>query len=62
MACIRTDLISGASAVSLVPRPEDRTRLLSSSLRLFSGPAQLSVAFLCQKCWAEPVNEAIVVS
>ena len=29
MACIRTDLISGASAVSLVPRPEDCTRLLS---------------------------------
>ena len=38
VACIRTHLISGASAVSLVPRPEDRTRLLSSSLRLFSGP------------------------
>ena len=30
MVCIRTHLISGASAVSLVPRPEDRTRLLSS--------------------------------
>ena len=41
MACIRTHLISGASAVSLVSRPEDRTRLLSSSLRSFSGPAQL---------------------
>ena len=38
MACTRTHLISGASAVSLVPRPEDRTRLLSSSLRSFSGP------------------------
>ena len=50
MACIRTGLISGASAVSLVPRPEDWTRLLSSSLtsRTFSGPAQLSVGFLCQ--------------
>ena len=48
MACIFAlmHLISGASAVSLVPRPEDRTRLLSSSLRQFSGPAQLSVAFL----------------
>ena len=38
VACIRTHLISGASAVSLVPRPEDRTRLLSGSLRSFSGP------------------------
>ena len=38
MACIRTHLISSASAVSLVPRPEDRTRLLSSSLGSFSGP------------------------
>ena len=38
VACIRTQLISSASAVSLVPRPEDRTRLLSSSLGLFSGP------------------------
>ena len=38
VACIRTHLISGASAVSLVPRPEDRTKLLSSSLRWFSGP------------------------
>ena len=37
MVCIRTHLISSASAVSLVPRPEDRTRLLSSSLRSFSG-------------------------
>ena len=36
VACIRTYLISGASAVSLVPRPEDR--LLSSSLGSFSGP------------------------
>ena len=38
VACIRTHLISSASTVSLVPRPEDRTRLLSSSLRSFSGP------------------------
>ena len=37
VACICTYLISGASAVSLVPRPEDR--LFSSSLRSFSGPA-----------------------
>ena len=38
VACIRTHLISSASAVSLVPRPDDGTRLLSSSLRSFSGP------------------------
>ena len=38
VVCIRTHLISSASAVSLVPRPEDRTRLLSSSLGSFSGP------------------------
>ena len=38
VACIRTHLISSASAVNLVPRPEDRTRLLSSSLGSFSGP------------------------
>ena len=38
VACIRTHLISSASAVSLVSRPEDRTRLLSSSLGSFSGP------------------------
>ena len=38
MECIHIHLISGASAVSLIPRPEDRTRLLSSSLKLFSGP------------------------
>ena len=43
MTCIHTHVISTASAVSLVPRPEDRTRLLGSSLRSFSGPAQLSV-------------------
>ena len=36
VVCICTHLISGASAVSLVPRPEDR--LFSSSLRSFSGP------------------------
>ena len=38
VACIRTHLISGASAVSLVPKPEDRTRQLSSSRGSFSGP------------------------
>ena len=43
MTCICTHLISTASPVSLVPRPEDRTRLLISSLRSFSGPAQLSI-------------------
>ena len=36
--CTWSHLISSASAVSLVPRPEDRTRLLSSSLGSFSGP------------------------
>ena len=36
-----THLIFGASAVRVVPRPEDRTQLLSSSLRSFSGPTQL---------------------
>ena len=63
MACIRTHLISGASAVSLVPRPEDRTRLLSSSLRSFSGPAQLSVSLLTvPECWAGAGNKATLVS
>ena len=38
VACICTHLVSSASAASLVPRPEDRTRLLSSSLRSFSDP------------------------
>ena len=45
MACIHTHLISSASAVSLVPRPEDRTRLLSSSLGSFSGPPSSSSLF-----------------
>ena len=36
--CTWSHLISSASAVSLVPRPEDRTRLLSSSLGSFSSP------------------------
>ena len=51
VACIRTHLISGASAVSLVPRPEDRTRLLSSSFRSFSDPPCLlySAALLFQQ-------------
>ena len=35
--CTWSHLISSASAVSLVPRPEDRTRLLSSSLGSFSA-------------------------
>ena len=48
MACIRTHLISGASAVSLVLRPEDRTRLLSSSLRSFPVLRRFSVP----ECWA----------
>ena len=41
-------MISGASTVNLVPRPEDRMKLFISSLRSFLGPAQLSVAFLHQ--------------
>ena len=34
MACIRTDLMPSASAVSLVPRPKDWTRLPVLSLDL----------------------------
>ena len=45
VACIRTHLISSASAVSLIPRPEDRTRLLSSSLGSFSGPLSFPSVF-----------------
>ena len=52
MACICTHLISDASAVSLVPRPEDRTRLLSSS-QIVLRPAQLSVAFLYRNAGQE---------
>ena len=33
-------LISGTSAVSLVPRPEEKTRLLSSSLSLVPRPKE----------------------
>ena len=54
MACIRTDLISGASAVSLVPRPEDYSAQIvlrpRPALRRFSVP----------DCWAGPVNKATV--
>ena len=50
-------LISGTSADSLVPRPEEKTRLLLAS---FPGPAQLSVAFLYSVCWAGHGNEATV--
>ena len=60
--CIHTHLISGASAVSLVPRPEDRMRLLSSSLRLFSGPPSSPLLFctgMLGRSW-EP--EATLVS
>ena len=60
VACIRTHLISSASAVSLVPRPEDRTRLLSSSLGSFSGPP--SSPSLLPECWAGAGNEATLVS
>ena len=61
MACIHTHLISGASAVSLVSRFEDRTILLSSSLRSFSGPAQLRCLSV-PECWAGLGNEATLVS
>ena len=55
-----THLISSASAVRLVPRPEDRTQLLSSSLRSFSGPTQLLP--FCGKMLGGPGNEPILVS
>ena len=61
MTCICTDLISGVSPVSLVSRPKDRMRLLRSSLRSFSGPAQLH-RFSVPECWAGPGNEAMLVS
>ena len=56
VACIRTHLISSASAVSLVPRPEDRTRLLSSSLGSFSGPPSSPSLFYTGVCvkWGPP--------
>ena len=56
MACIRTHLISCASAVSLVPRPEDRTRLLSSSLRSFPVLRRFSVP----ECWAGAGNRRVL--
>ena len=62
MACICPHLISGASEVSLVPRPEDRTRLLGSTLRSFSGPAQLRRFYSVPEYWAGPGNEATLVS
>ena len=62
MACICPHLISGASEVSLVPRPEDRTRLLGSTLRSFSGPAQLRHFYSVPEYWAGPRNEATLVS
>ena len=58
-------MISGASAVSLVPRPEERTRLLSSSLSHVPRPRQ---AFRCfavlqaTESWVGPGNEATVYS
>ena len=57
VAC--THLISGASAVSLVPRPEDWTRLLSSSLRSSQAPPSSALCrFSVPECWAGSVNEA----
>ena len=58
VACIRTHLISGASVVSLVPRPEDRTRLLSDSLRSFSGPPSTPSLF-CTGMLGGAGNEGI---
>ena len=49
VACICTHLISGASAVSLDPKPEDR--LFSSSLRSFFGPP----CFLLRPGLTQPV-------
>ena len=52
IACIRTHLISGASAVSPVPRPKDWTRLLSSSLRSSppSSPSLFCAGMLVGAC------------
>ena len=50
VACICTHLVSSASAASLVPRPEDRTRLLSSSLRSFSDPPSSPRRFSVPEC------------
>ena len=59
MACIRTHLIYGASAVSLVPRPEDRTRLLSGSLGWYGFQARPAHHhFSVPECWAGGGNEA----
>ena len=55
MACICTHLsclISGASAVRLVPRPAEGTRLLRSSI---------SLILQVMESWAGPGNEATVV-
>ena len=54
-------LVSGASAVSLVPRPEDRTKLLSSSLRSFSGPPS-SQSLFCTGMLGGGGNGATLVS
>ena len=43
--CIRTHLISSVSAVILVPRPENGTQLLGSSLGSFSGPPSSPLLF-----------------
>ena len=65
MAYIRTHLISGPSAVSLVLRPEDWTRLLSSSLSLVLRPRPALRRFSVPQAtesWAGPGNDATVVS
>ena len=54
-------LISGTSAVSLVPRPEDRTRLCSS-LRLFSGPPSSPSLFCTGMLGVSWKPEATLVS
>ena len=54
-------LVSGASAVSLVPRPEDRTKLLSSSYRSFSGPPS-SPSLFCTGMLGGGGNRTTLVS
>ena len=67
VVCIRTHLsclISGASAVSLIPR-EMKTRLLSSSLSLVPRPRPAFHHFavlLATESWAGPGNKATVYS
>ena len=63
MACICTHLISGASAVSLVLRPEDWTRRGYSAVVLDRSQAPTSsLSLFCAGMLGGAVNEATVVS